>query len=130
VFNNTNAEKEAANRLRPSDDRAFDRDNVIATLTAIDHVLEVNSLPNYSTGGIAGLADVLTPDSLTVKLGNSAGFLNGRKLSDDVINIEFSVLTDGNVTSDGVNANDRAFLPSFPFAAAPHSRESPSPSSC
>ncbi len=32
VFNNTNAEKEAANRLRPSDDRAFDKDNVIATL--------------------------------------------------------------------------------------------------
>ena len=30
VFNNTNAEKEAANRLRPSDDRSFDRDNVIA----------------------------------------------------------------------------------------------------
>jgi hypothetical protein len=120
VFNNTNAEKEAANRLRPSDDRAFDRDNVIATLTAIDHVLEVNSLPNYSAGNIAGLADVLTPDSLTVQLGNSAGFLNGRKLSDDVINIEFSVLTDGNVTSDGVNANDRAFLPSFPFVSSPH----------
>ena len=50
VFNNTNAEKEAANRLRPTDDRAFDRDNVIATMTAIDNVLDVNALPNYTAG--------------------------------------------------------------------------------
>ena len=50
VFNNTNAEKEAANRLRPSDDRSFDRDNVIATMTAIDHVLEVNAASNYTAG--------------------------------------------------------------------------------
>lgn len=120
VFNNTNAEKEAANRLRPSDDRAFDRDNVIATMTAIDHVLEVNAASNYTAGEIAGIANVLTPDTLTVKLGNSAGFLNGRKLADDVIDAEFSLLTHGNVTSDGVNANDRAFKASFPFAAPPH----------
>ena len=52
VFNNTNAEKEAANRLRPSDDRSFDRDNVIATMTAIDHVLEVNAASNYTAAEI------------------------------------------------------------------------------
>ena len=106
VFNNTNAEKEAANRLRPSDDRSFDRDNVIATMTAIDHVLEVNAAPNYTAAEIRGIANVLTPDTLTIKLGLNAGFLNGRRLSDDVINAEFSLLTHGNVTSDGVNAND------------------------
>jgi hypothetical protein len=120
VFNNTNAEKEAANRLRPSDDRAFDRANVIATLTAIDHVLEVNALSNYTAGEIAGLANVLTPDTLTFKLGDGSGFLNGRKPADDVINAEFSLLTHGNVTSDGVDANDRAFHTTFPFLAAPH----------
>lgn len=119
VFNNTQAEKEAANRLRPSDDRAFDRDNVIATFTAIDNVLEVNSLSNYTAGEIAGLANVLLPDTLTVKLGNSAGFLNGRRLADDVINAEFSLLTHGNVTSDGVDANDRTFRTTFPYLANP-----------
>lgn len=120
VFNNTAAEKEAANRLRPSDDRAFDRANVIATFTAIDHVLEVNGASNYTPGEIAGLANVLTPDTLTLKLGAGAGFLNGRRLADDVINAEFSLLTHGNVTSDGVNANDVAFRTAFPFVAAPH----------
>ena len=120
VFNNTAAEKEAANRLRPSDDRAFDKDNVIATMTAIDHVLETNALSNYSAGEIAGIANVLTPDTLTVKLGDPAGFLNGRRLADDVINAEFSLLTHGNVTSDGVNANDATFRSTFPYLAGPH----------
>ena len=120
VFNNTTAEKEAANRLRPSDDRAFDRDNVIATFTAIDHVLEVNGASNYTPGEIAGLANVLTPDTLTLKLGDGSGFLNGRRLADDVINAEFSLLTHGNVTSDGVDANDKAFRTSFPYLAGPH----------
>lgn len=120
VFNNTAAEKEAANRLRPSDDRAFDRDNVIATFTAIDHVLEVNGASNYTTGEIAGLANVLTPDTLTVKLGDGSGFLNGRRLADDVINAEISLLTHGNVTSDGVDANDKTFRTTFPYLAGPH----------
>lgn len=120
VFNNTPAEKEAANRLRPSDDRAFDRDNVIATMTAIDKVLEANSAPNYTAGEIAGIADVLLPDTLTVKLGDASGFLNGRRLADDVINAEFALLTKDNVKSDGVDANDKAFRASFPYAATPH----------
>ncbi len=120
VFNNTNAEKEAANRLRPSDDRSFDRDNVIATMTAIDHVLEVNAASNYTAAEIRGIANVLTPDTLTIKLGLNAGFLNGRRLSDDVINAEFSLLTHGNVTSDGVNANDATFRATFPYLAGPH----------
>ena len=47
------------------------------------------------TPKIAGIANVLLPDSLTVKLGDSAGFLNGRRLADDVIDAEFSLLTNG-----------------------------------
>ncbi len=45
VFNHTDAEKEAANRLRPSDDRAFDLDNVVGVLDAIDNVLDVERAP-------------------------------------------------------------------------------------
>jgi len=120
VFNHSNAEKEAANRLRPNADRAFDRDNVLGVLDAIGNVLDANSLPSYSAGQKSGIASVLLPDTLTVKLGSSAGFLNGRKLADDVIDAEFSLLTNGNITSDGVNANDKAFRAGFPFLAAPH----------
>lgn len=120
VFNGTQAEKEAANRLRPSDDRAFDMDNVVAVLTAIDNVLEVNDAPSYTADQIKGIAKVLLPDTLTVKLGDGAGFLNGRKPADDVINAEFSLLTNGAVTSDGVDHNDRTFPTTFPYLASPH----------
>ena len=99
VFNNTSAEKEAANRLRPRDDRAFDKANVIGVLDAIGHVLDVNGAPSYTTAQIDGIANVLLPDELTVKLGDSAGFLNGRRPADDVIDAEFALLTNGAVTA-------------------------------
>jgi hypothetical protein len=120
VFNNTNAEKEAANRLGPRDDRALDKANVIGVLDAIGNVLDANGAPSYSTAQKNGIANVLLPDELTVKLGDAAGFLNGRRLADDVIDAEFGLLTNGAVTSDGVNANDRAFLTSFPYLAKPN----------
>ena len=72
-----------------------------------------------TTATIESLADVLLPDTLTIALGDPTGFLNGRRLADDVINAEFSLLTNGNVTSDGVDANDKAFLANFPYEAAP-----------
>ena len=120
VFNNTSAEKEAANRLRPRDDRALDKANVIGVLDAIGHVLDVNGAPSYTTAQKNGIANVLLPDELTVKLGDSAGFLNGRRPADDVIDAEFGLLTNGAVHSDGVNANDRAFPTSFPYLARPN----------
>jgi hypothetical protein len=120
VFNHSNAEKEAANRLRPSDDRAFDRENVVGVLDAIDNVLETNGADSYTDDQIGDIADVLVPDTLTVKLGDAAGFLNGRKLADDVIDAEFGLLTNGAVDSDGVDANDKSFGPSFPYLAKPH----------
>ena len=115
-----NAEKEAFNRLNPSADRAVTKDNVVAVLGAIDNVLVTNAAPHYTAGQINGIADVLLPDVLTFQVGNGAGFLNGRKLADDVINAEFGLLTDGNVTSDGVDGNDATFSTSFPYLAGAH----------
>jgi hypothetical protein len=120
VFNNTDAEKEAANRLSPDDDRAFDKANVVGVLKAIDNVLEVNGADSYSDTEIDGIANVLLPDILTLKLGDGSGFLNGRRLADDVIDAEFGLLTKGAVSGDGVDANDRPFLTSFPYLAKPH----------
>jgi hypothetical protein len=85
------------------------------------------------------LAAVLLPDMLIVQTGkptNTAGWLTwaladgygGRKLADDVVDaglaaIFGSLLSTANVTaqltSDNVNANDKPFLPSFPYLAAP-----------
>ena len=120
VFNHTDAQKDAANFRGPAGDRAADRARVVGVLQAIDNVLEVNGLSSYNSATIDAIADVLLPDTLTIALGDASGFLNGRRLADDVIDAEFSLLTNGNVTSDGANANDKAFLANFPYEAAPH----------
>ena len=119
VFNHTDAQKDAANFRGPAGDRAADRTRVVGVLQAIDNVLEANGLSSYNSATIEAIADVLLPDTLTIALGEASGFLNGRRLADDVIDAEFSLLTNGNVTSDGVNANDKAFLANFPYLAAP-----------
>ncbi|HEY6075161.1 MAG TPA: DUF4331 family protein [Anaerolineales bacterium] len=62
------------------------------------------------------LADFLLPDILTVDTSSAAGFPNGRGLTDDVIDIELGLVTNGAVTTDCV-ANDSAFSASFPYLA-------------
>lgn len=66
------------------------------------------------------LADVLLPDRLPFDTTNTSGFLNGRQLADDVIDAELSLITDGAVTTDCVDANDVAFQTAFPYLAPPH----------
>ena len=114
VFNHTDATKEANNRTSPTDDRALLRSNVIGVLNALKPV------SSYSDAQIAGIADILLPDTLTFKVGMAGGFLNGRRLNDDVINAELSLLTNGGFTSDCVNANDKANSGLFPYLASPH----------
>jgi hypothetical protein len=61
--------------------------------------------------------------------GDLAGFPNGRRLADDVTDIELAAIggcllggefAENCALGDGVDANDRAFLPSFPYLALPH----------
>ena len=69
------------------------------------------------------------PNRLGVLAGDVAGFPNGRRLADDVVDIELrvvaGVLVDGfnvapnNRLGDGIDANDMPFLPYFPYVAAP-----------
>ena len=72
-----------------------------------------------STGRADALADVLLPDLLTFDTSSSAGFLNGRRLSDDVIDAELNLITNGAVTGDCV-ANDNTFLTGFPYLGRPN----------
>ena len=85
-------------------------------------------------GESAFIAGLLLPDVLTLDTSSAAGFvpgLNGRQLSEDVIDFELVVLTGGLctvnlpdetavLTSDGVPANDVGFPGSFPYLASPH----------
>jgi hypothetical protein len=81
------------------------------------------------------------PDKLGVLAGDFQGFPNGRRLADDVTDIEIRAvacgygpilgaappkglglcnLTPNNAVGDGVDANEQAFLPNFPYVAAPN----------
>jgi hypothetical protein len=101
------SQKNAFNAAKPRQDQKKFRAEVVDTLEIF-----------YGAGNPAvdGLADFLLPDILTVDTSSSAGFPNGRGLTDDVIDIELGLVTNGAVTTDCVG-NDSAFSGSFPYLA-------------
>jgi len=65
--------------------------------------------------------------------GDNAGFPNGRRLGDDVVDIELQVVAGflkGNMVplGDGVDRNDKEFLPVFPYLPGPDSGFDSNPS--
>jgi hypothetical protein len=75
-----------------------------------------NDVRDFSTY-LGSFASALLPDILTVDFGSTSGFLNGRKLADDVIDIELNLVTSGAITTDCV-PNDSTFSNSFPYLQA------------
>jgi len=73
-----------------------------------------------------------TPNRFGVIAGDAAGFPNGRRLGDDVVDVALRVVAGGyvltpdfnvapnNQLGDGVDANDMPFMPQFPYVALPH----------
>jgi hypothetical protein len=80
---------------------------------------ELQALGGYSRPQAQGIAQILLPDMLTFDYSSSAGFLNGRRLQDDVIDIELHMLSNGKVTGDGVGPH-ADYLPDFPYLGKPH----------
>jgi hypothetical protein len=70
------------------------------------------------------------PNRLGAIANDLGGFPNGRRLGDDVVDIALRVVagvlvpgfnkSPNNALTDGVDANDEAFLSSFPYVALPH----------
>ena len=96
--------------------------NVVATLEGINGLLGL-SCPGYDATTANGIANFLLPDVLTYQVGSKADgtAFNGRALSDDVIDAELNVTTNGCVTSDNADASLHTYLPSFPYLGVPHS---------
>jgi len=88
---------------------------------------------------IKGDACSSTPSRLGVLGGDACGFPNGRRLADDVVEIEilavagaaYEVLDDRDtdfsfnaaflsVLTDSIDENDKAFMTEFPYLASPH----------
>jgi hypothetical protein len=99
-------QKNAFNQARPQNDVERFTDEVVATLLALGN--------DQATA--EALAAFLLPDILTVDTSSSTGFPNGRRLADDVIDIELGLITGGGVTTDCVD-NDSNFSDTFPYLA-------------
>src|SRR5437899_6234942 len=94
VFNH-GEDKNIFNSIDPDQDRT--------ALTA-EGITFVQSFRNTLTalGGDHDLAVVLLPDLLNYDFSNPTGYLNGRRLQDDVIDISLTLVTGGGLTTDGV----------------------------
>jgi Domain of unknown function (DUF4331) len=114
VFNATGTDKNDFNVTDPSAQRtAFGgrfRGNIVGALEA---------LGGYDAGTAGTIANILLPDVLTFTVGDSSGFLNGRRLADDVIDVELNLVTNGAIAGDGVGAHTD-YLSSFPYLGVPH----------
>jgi Domain of unknown function (DUF4331) len=80
-----------------------------------------------------GVPPAATENRFGVIGGDTAGFPNGRRLGDDVVDIELQVVAGflkGNKVplGDGVDRNDVPYLSTFPYEAAPHSGFDSAPS--
>ena len=124
---------------------AADKDSFNATVptsqAASFQTKFVTQLQAYNGGGFttnilglnaAGFMGVLSTDVLNVNLSGKTTYydgtnvLTGRNLTDDVIDVSLTLIFGGptggsnpTLTSDHVAANDKVFLTTFPYEAAP-----------
>jgi hypothetical protein len=101
--------KDAFNQTNPVNDLSLFRNTFITSAMA---------LGNNATRA-AFLADFLLPDILTLDTSSAAGFPNGRRLEDDVIDTSLNLVSNGAITRDCV-ANDTTFRTTFPYWAGPN----------
>ncbi len=115
--------------------------NLNKTGTTLADELRVNTgiKPNAAGACVFGDATGGTPSRLGVLAADLCGFPNGRRLLDDVTDIELRAVADGygpvvnsfyktltpnltpnNTIGDGVNQNDMPFLSAFPYIGTPH----------
>jgi len=73
----------------------------------------------YTADQALGIAQILLPDILTYDYTSAAGYLNGRRLQDDVIDISLNLVTNGKVTGDGAGPHTD-YLFDFPYLGRPH----------
>ncbi len=121
-------EKDMFNQTIPSTGVATWGTKFNSRLLALNSGYTTNLLGLSSTA----FTGVLAADVLTASLTKPTTFydgtnvLTGRKLSDDVITVELILIFGGptnvlnpTLTDDHVDANDKAFLTTFPYLAAP-----------
>jgi hypothetical protein len=146
-FNRTSPENDAANfgkyALNPEPARLLNAlfnlgvketnrvDIVQALLTGVPGLTQISSKPAAADTLKLnlGVAPAATENRFGVLAGDTAGFPNGRRLADDVTDIELRVIGGTLLPADqggkklplgdGVDQNDKAFRSAFPYVATP-----------
>lgn len=122
IFNHTDPTKEGYNRAQPQYDVANYTDDVAGVATLIQHLLGIPD-PAATDHG-AAVAAALLPDVITYNTATLADFtgLNGRALSDDVIDVALNFTALGTPTGPLTDCigNDSTFSGSFPYLGAPN----------
>ena len=121
-------DKNAFNETVPTDMGAAFQAKFETRLLALNPAYTTNALGQDA----ATFTGLLATDVLNVSTTGTTTFfdgtnvLTGRRLSDDVIDVELLLIFGGpdgtanpGLTSDNVDANDKAFLNDFPYLAAP-----------
>jgi Domain of unknown function (DUF4331) len=98
-------------------------DIVLALLQGVPGLNQQTGKPVDTVKLNLGTPPSANPDRLGVLGGDNAGFPNGRRLTDDVVDIELRVVAGALIgkniaLGDGPTANDKAFSDSFPYLVA------------
>ncbi len=123
------AEKDAFNTTTPATMGAAFASKFKTKLLALNAGYTTNLLGLDATAFTGVLAtDVLNVSTTApTTFYDGTNVLTGRKLDDDVIDVELTLIFGGpagsanpGLTSDNVSSNDKPFLTSFPYLASPH----------
>ncbi|MGE3180173.1 MAG: DUF4331 family protein, partial [Phycisphaerae bacterium] len=129
--------KDNYNQANPTDDAMGDfvgeiTANVDGLHSALnDDLVLAGLVPCVTADCISQAAPLVVPDTIKINVSEASGFPNGRRLTDQVIDVtlavvllDLSVPTQSATTLAGLPlnppANDKAFRSTFPYLATPH----------
>jgi Domain of unknown function (DUF4331) len=102
-------DKNTFNRIEPTRDRELFTEKLASVLESFGH--------NHESAQKTALS--LLPDILDYDYSSSKGYPNGRKLTDDIVDIQLAVLTNGRVTTDKVGPH-QDLSTVFPYLGSAH----------
>lgn len=102
-------DKDLFNHSEPAQDRELFADHIAELLAS--HGRDMDSARQEALR--------LLPDILEYKLSSPTRYPNGRTLSDDIIDHQLALITNGKITSDEVGPHDD-LLDEFPYLGPPH----------
>ena len=102
-------DKNTFNRIEPTRDRELFTEKLASVLESFGH--------NHDSAQKTALT--LLPDILDYNYSSSKGYPNGRKLTDDIVDFQLAVLTNGRMTTDKVGPH-QDLSTVFPYLGSAH----------